>query len=141
MSLFSRSFYIVLPQLKSNHSPLLITITKHEDAVNQRHKLFRFEAARQLREECSQVIEQVWSLVQFQIQSKLQKCKINILEWRKEIRKRRKTAIDRLFSSQEDFKSHVWGITLSNNRSIRKNSKENQKKKILDRNKELSNTD
>lgn len=39
MILFPGSFYIVLPHLKSDHSPLLINITRSEYAVRQAYNL------------------------------------------------------------------------------------------------------
>lgn len=48
LELFSSSSYTILPQIKSDHSPLFINIITFEGAVRQNNKLSCYEAAWQL---------------------------------------------------------------------------------------------
>lgn len=60
MDLLLGSFYTVLPQLKSDHYPLIINLIRLEGTRSQRRHIFRFEAAWQLSKECSQLIKEAW---------------------------------------------------------------------------------
>lgn len=42
MNIFPGSFYIVLPQIKSDHSPIIINLSKNEASTRQRKYIFIF---------------------------------------------------------------------------------------------------
>lgn len=75
MDILPSSTCTVIPAVKSDHSPLLITMCNLSEKKESRHHISRFEVTWDLREECSKVISDSWKKGQLEIQGRLSNCK------------------------------------------------------------------
>lgn len=57
LEVYSGSSRLVLPTVKSDHSPLLISITKDHSGAKKRLFIFRYKAAWEIRQECADVVK------------------------------------------------------------------------------------
>lgn len=53
--------YNVLPAIKLDHSPILINFSSRTISKQRRPYMFRYEAAWEVREECTKIVKDAWS--------------------------------------------------------------------------------
>lgn len=85
--------------MKSDHSPLLFNLIRHNDSVRQKRKNFIFEVAWQLRDECFQIIQDACSHNSDSISNKLVNCKTTLVGWRSRINRKERATHQSLFES------------------------------------------
>lgn len=81
IAIFLRSSCPIFLAIKSYLSSLVISITRAIEPVRQRPKIFKFEAAWQLREDCPLVITDDWALGPNNAQNQLMNYKKSLLTW------------------------------------------------------------
>lgn len=65
------SYCEVVPAIKSNHSPLVLTLCKEAAPNCQKTYIFIYEAAWELKENCSRIISKSWNTSHYVIHSRL----------------------------------------------------------------------
>lgn len=77
---------IVLPTIKSDHSPILINFSSRIQSQQRRPNIFRYEVAWEVREEGSNRVKDTLASNSISIHGKLTKCKEALINWRRSIR-------------------------------------------------------
>ncbi|XP_035547014.1 uncharacterized protein LOC118348759 [Juglans regia] len=86
--MFNYALCNAMAAVKSDHSPLHICMQNLEYGRGRRNRVFRYEAAWELKEECGGIVKEVWSKVAEgtikagMIRSKLEQCKRGLISWK-----------------------------------------------------------
>lgn len=89
MVLLPGSSYLVMPAIRSDHSPLVISFVKPQIPVVGRPYIFRYEACWELRSDYSKILQDSWDVTYPHCQrgeaiiDKLTQCKQDLIQWRK----------------------------------------------------------
>lgn len=71
----------ILLAIKSDHSPLLINVSRRITSQLRRPLLFRYEAVWEIREECKSIVQEAWARDSSAVLDKLKNCKEALLNW------------------------------------------------------------